>query len=267
MQPVLMSPGNEGTVLGQLPVVGQTARLAPVAQLLPKNPAQPTALNAPQTGADQLEHNSQIGSYAKMHQRFHEGDLAKSIEQERPMDTMPMTPTPPKAPRAPRTISLAMQVTTPIMHNKTPNTQITGHETNDVGQKLQDNEPEQQVMPTIETTENKAKPGKKEKPKKAIKTEREGTPGGSALKQGPRCAKCIKSHKRCTHRAQHSPTPQPGPDGMFGTFSIAASATPEGHTLAPQSVPDLPLTQHTAPMPTPLTSEKATGAKRKHEMA
>lgn len=257
-----MPPGNEGTVLGQLPVVGQAARLAPVAQLPPNNLAQPTILNATQTGADQLEHNSRIGPYAKMHQRFRQGDLAKSIEQERPMDTIPMTPTPSKAPRAPRAILPAMQVTTPIMQN----TQITGHETNDVGQKVQDNEPEQQVMPTIETTDKKAKPGKKEKPKKAIKTEREGTPGGSALKQGPRCAKCIKSHKRCTHRAPQSPTPQPG-DGVFGTFSVAASGAPEGHIPAPQPIPDFSLAQPAAPMPTPLTSEKAAGTKRKREMA
>ena len=207
-----------------------------MARLPLNNPAQSIVLNTTQTGADQLqlEHTPQIGSYDKMHQRFHQGDLAKSIEKERPMDTLLMTNTPSKVPSVSRAIFPAMQVTTPIMHNKTPNTQITGHATKDVGQKLQDNDAEQQAIPTIEATDKVAKPGKKEKPKKAIKMEREATPGGSALKQGPRCAKCIKSHKRCTHRAQHSPAPQPGPDGVFGSFSVAASVTPEGHTSAPQ---------------------------------
>lgn len=183
------------------------------------------------------------------------------------MDTMPMTDTPSKAPRVLRTIMPAAQVTTPTMKNSIPNTQATNNETKDVGQKLQDNEAEQQAMPTIETTDNLTKPAKKEKPKKAIKTEREETPGGTALKQGPRCAKCVKSHKRCTHRAQQSPTPQPGPDGMFGVFSAApnnvpASAAPEGNTPTPQPIPDPSLTAHAA-MLTPLTSEKTGTTKRK----
>jgi len=270
MQPVLMPPGNEGTVLGQLPVIGQPARLVPMAQRLLNNPAQPTALNTTQTGAGQLEPQSQTRPYVEMHQRFTQGDLARSIEQERPMDTMPMTSTPSKAPRVPRTLLPAAQVTTPIMQNKAPNTQITGHETNDVGQKLQDNEHEQQIMPTIEPTDSVAKPGKKEKTRKAVKTEREGTPGGSALKQGPRCAKCIKSHKRCTHRAQQSPTPQPVSDGLFGMFNAAvnpvpASGAPEGYTPAPQPIPDPTLTQHVA-MPTPLTVEKTAATKRKRSV-
>ena len=107
-----------------------------------------------------------------------------------------------------------------------------------------------------------------EKPKKAIKIEREGTPGGSMLKQGPRCAKCVKSHKRCTHRTQQSPTPQPGPEGSFGVFSVAANNVPvsddapEGYTPAPQAIPEPSLTEHTA-MPTPLTTGKTTSMKRK----
>jgi hypothetical protein len=270
MQPVLMPPGDDGTVLGQLPVIGQPARLAPMAQRLLNNPAQPTALNTTQTGGGQLEPQSQIRPYVEMHQRFTQGDLARSIEQERPMDTMPMTSTPSKAPRVPRALLPAAQVTTPTMQNKVPNTQVTGHETKGVGQKLQDNESEQQVMPTIEPTDSAAKPGKKEKPRKAVKTEREGTPGGSALKQGPRCAKCIKSHKRCTHRAQQSPTPQPASDGLFGMFNAAvnhvpASGAPEGYTPAPQPIPNPTLAQHAA-MPTPLTAEKTTATKRKRSI-
>ena len=267
-EPVLLPPGNEGTVLGQLPVVGQQARLAPAAQLSLNHPAQPTAQQMAHTSTGQYVHNTDHGHYAKMHQRFHQGELAKSIEQERPMDTMPMTDTPSKAPRVPRTILPAAQVTTPTMQNKTPNTQITRHEANNVGHELQNNEAEQQVMPTIETTDKVAKPGKKEKPKKVIKIEREGTPGGSMLKQGPRCAKCVKSHKRCTHRTQQSPTPQPGPEGSFGVFSVAANNipasddAPEGYTPAPQAIPEPSLTEHTA-MPTPLTTGKATSMKRK----
>ena len=266
-EPVLMPPGNEGTVLGQLPVVGQPACLAPFAPLPLMHAAHSTARQMAHTSTSQRVHKLDHGRYAQMHQRFHRGDLAKSIEQERPMDTMRMTDTPSKAPRVLRTILPAAQVTTPIMQNATPNTQITGHETKDAGQKLQDNEAEQQAMPTIETTDKVAKPGKKEKPKKAIKTEREGTPGGIAVKQGPRCAKCVKSHKRCTHRTQQSPTPQPGPDGMFGVFSAApnnvpASGAPEGSTPTPQPIPDPSLTAHAA-MLTPLTSEKTGTTKRK----
>lgn len=270
MQPVLLPPGNDGTVLGQLPVVGQVNQWAPMAQLPMNNPAQPTAHKMTQTGTGQLEHQVARGHYANMHQRFHQGDLAKSIEQERPMDTMPITDTPSKAPCFSRVILPAEQVTAPIMQNKAPNTQITGHETRDVGQKLQDNESDQEVTPTIELTDNEAKSGKKEKPRKAIKIEREGTPGGNMVKQGPRCAKCVKSHKRCTHRAQQSPTPQPGSDGPFGVFSavaahIPASDAPEGHTPAPQPVSDLSLATH-APMPTPLTSEKTASTKRKRPL-
>lgn len=267
MQPVLMPPGDEGTVLGQLPVVGQPGRLAHMAQRSLNNPAQSTALNTTQTGAGQLEPHSRIRQYAKMHQRFTQGDLAKSIEQRRPMDTMPMTDTPSKAPRITRAILPATQATTPIMQNKAPNTQITGLETKDVGRKSHENECEQQVMPTIEPTDSVAKPGKKEKPRKAVKTEREGTPGGSALKQGPRCAKCIKSHKRCTHRAPQSRTPQPGLDGLFGMLNavvnhVPASGAPEGYSPAPQPILDPALTQHVA-MLTPRTSEKTAATKRK----
>lgn len=270
MQPVLLPPGNDGTVLGQLPVVGQVNQWAPMAQLPLNIPAQPTAHKMTQTGTGQLEHQVARGHYANMHQRFHQGDLAKSIQQERPMDTMPMTDTPSKALRVSRAILPATQVTTPITQNRASNTQITGHETDDIGQKLHDNESEQEVAPSIETTDIVAKPGKKEKPRKAIKVEREGTPGGNALKQGPRCSKCVKSHKRCTHRAQQSPTPQPGPDGPFDVFSAAAahvpaSDAPEGHTPAPQPVPDLLLATH-APMPTPLTSEKTAATKRKRPL-
>ncbi|GAB7326000.1 hypothetical protein MBLNU13_g10042t2 [Cladosporium sp. NU13] len=266
-EPVLMPPGNEGTVLGQLPVVGQPLRLAPMAQLPLNHPAQPTAQQMAHTSTDQHVHKADHGRYAKMHKLFHQGDLAKSIEQERPMDTMPMMDTPSKAPRVPRTILPAAQVTTPTMQHTTPNTQATRHKTKDVGQKVQDNETEQQAMPTTETTDNVAKLGKKEKPKKAIKTEREGTPGGSMVKQGPRCAKCVKSHKRCTHRAQQSPTPQPGPGGSFGVFSATANNIPasdalEGNTPTPQPIPDPSLNEHAA-MPTPLTSEKAATTKRK----
>jgi len=262
-----MPPGSEGTVLGHLAVVGQPAPLAPFAPLPLNHAAHPTAQQMAHTSTGQRVHKFDHGRYAQMHQRFHQGDLAKSIEQERPMDTMPTTDTPSKAPRVLRTILPAAQVTTPTLQNATPNTQAIGHEMKDVDQKLQDNEAEQQAMPTIETTDNVAKPVKKEKPKKAIKTEREGTPGGTAVRQGPRCAKCVKSHKRCTHRTQQSPTPQPGPDGMFGVFSTApknvpASGAPEGNTPSPQPIPDPSLTEHTA-MPTPLTYEKTGTTKRK----
>ena len=269
MQPVLLPPVNDGTVLGQLPVVGQVTQSAPLAQLLSDNSAQAIAHKMTQTGTGQIEHQVARGHYANMHQRFHQGDLAKSIQQERPMDTMPMTDTPSKASRVSRAILPADQVTTPIMQNKAPETHITRHETDDVGKKVQGDESEQEVTPSIETTDNVAKPGKKEKPSKAIKVEREGTPGGNALKQGPRCAKCVKSHKRCTHRVQQSPTPQQGSDVSFGVVSaveahVPASDAPEGHTPAPRPVPDLSLATH-APMPTPLTSEKTAATKRKRQ--
>jgi len=266
-KPVLMPAGNEGTLLGQLPVMGQPARLAHMAQLSLNDHAQPTAQNMVQTGINRLEHRSDHGLYAKMHQRFDRGDLAKSIEQERPMDTMPMTDAPSKTPRNPRAILPTPQATTPVMQNNALYTPTTGYQMKGAGKMLQDTESGQIAVPTIETTGNVAKPGKKDKPKKAIKLEREGTPGGSAIKQGPRCAKCVKSHKRCTHRLQQSPTPQLGSDGLFATPSAAvnrgpASNTPEGHTPAPPTIPDHPLAEHAA-MPTPPTAEKAATLKRK----
>ena len=266
-EPVLLPPGNEGTVLGQLPVVGQPTRLAPMAQLPLNHPAQPTAQQMAHISTGQHVHEADHGRYANMHQLFHQGSLAKFIEQERPMDTMPITDTPSKAPRVPRTIQPAVQVTTSTMQNTSSNTQTTGHEMKYGGQKLQENEAEQQAMPTIEMTDNVAKPGKKEKLEKAIKTERERTPGRSMVKQGPRCVKCVKSHKRCMHRAQQSPTPQPGPGGAFGVFSATANNIPasdaiEGNTPTPQPTSEPFLNEHTA-MPTPLTSGKAAPTKRK----
>jgi hypothetical protein len=266
MQPVLVPAG---ILPRQLPVVGQAT---PGTRLLLNDPILPTAHKTTQTGTNHLEHKFELGMYARMHRRFDQGDLAKSIEQGRPMDTMSMMETPSKAPRMPMSLEAmpAAQVTTPMMQNSTLKTQTTGHGTQDANQKLQDNESEQKVVPTIEEPEKVRKPGKKDKPNKAVKIERQGTPAGSAAKQGRRCVACVKSHKRCTHRVQQSPTPQPGPDGSFVTPIAAVNPVPtsgalESHTKAPQPIPDhsLALPNENAALPTPLTLEKGATAKRK----
>lgn len=273
IQPLLVPGGVEGSLLGQHPVVGHVTQSTPATQFFLDKHAPPTAHKMTQVGLNPPEYKLEPGMYAEMHHRFDRGDLTRSIERKRPMDTVPMTASPSEAPRVPHENVTAVQATTPsTMPKGILKTQTTGLERQDARQKVQNNDYEQKVMPTIETTGNvgkSKKPGKKDKPRKAIKIEREGTPAGSIVKQGPRCAACVKSHKRCTHRAQQSPTPQSAPDSSFGTPSAAvniapASDIPGGYTPASQTAaPDRSLTFSNAAMPTPLTSEKAATTKRK----
>lgn len=260
----LMPDGPGGGRLGQPPLVPQAMPQTHGVQVSPTL-MQPNARQMPQIDADNL------GMYDNMHQRFRQGGLARSIEQERPMDTVPLTPTNFNAHGMPmpmlREIMPLLHVNTSMMQSAGLETQTTGPGMQGAGQNLQDNKSEQQVVPTIETTENASKPEKKEKPKKATKIDREGTPGGSAMKQGPRCAACIKSHKRCTHRVQ---TPQPGlePSSNIPTAAahyVPTSGAPEGYTPAPQALPDHSFTAPTeqAAIPTPMTSKKAGTPKRK----
>jgi hypothetical protein len=88
------------------------------------------------------------------------------------------------------------------------------------------------------------KTGKK-KPKLSTRNEMEGTPAGT-VNQGPRCAKCIKAHKRCTHRTQDSPASNlPLGSSPFATSStpsnnyVSSAGIPEGgYTPAPVTMPD-----------------------------
>jgi hypothetical protein len=268
MQPVLTPRGSEDTPLGKLPVVGEAILPAPGARLLLDNPDQPTAHKMTQTSNHQFD----LGMYAEMHRRFDQGDLAKSIEHEQPMDTLSMMATPSKAPCKPVSLEAmpAAQVATPMMQNGTLETQTMGRGIHASSQTPQDSESEQKAIPTTEKMEGVVKSGNKEKPKKAVKIKREGTPAGNAVKQGPRCAACVKSHKRCTHRVQQSPTPQPGPNGTLGTpgaavNNVTASGAPEGHTPAPHPIPKIAvaLPNDQAAIPTPLNLEKGATTKRK----
>jgi len=268
MQPVLTPRGNEDTPVGKLPVVGQAILPAPRARLLLDNPNQPTAHNMTQTSTHQFD----LGMYAEMHRRFDQGDLAKSIEHEQPMDTLSMMATPSKAPRKPVSLEsmTTAQVATPMMQNSTLKTQTIGRGTHVSSQTPQDSESEQKAIPTTEKMEGVVKTGDKEKPKKAVKIKREGTPAGNAVKQGPRCAACVKSHKRCTHRVQQSPTPQPGVNETLSTpgaavNNVSASGAPEGHTPAPHPIPktSVALASEQVAIPTPLTLEKGATTKRK----
>jgi hypothetical protein len=80
------------------------------------------------------------------------------------------------------------------------------------------------------------------KKKKYTRAPKETTPGGTP--QGPRCPKCIKGHKRCTHRTQ---TESPASNVPLGSSPLDISSTPpnyvpsagisEDHTPAPIAMP------------------------------
>lgn len=269
----LMLGGAGGANNQQIPHPWQQAlQQSQRQQTQPNVPMQPTAL--PMTPNHKFELAQGLAStYASMHQRFDQGDLARSIEQEHPMDTLPMMADPFTAQGMPMSHAVTPVVhTTPMMQNTILKTQNTPPETQYAKPEPQDSIPEQQATPTIEMRADATAPEKKKKPKKIAKTEREGTPGGSALKQGPRCAKCIKSHKRCAHRVQQSLTPQPVFDASFVTSSPAnylpATGAPEDHSPALPTLQDSSFAvqaEHAdmAAMPTGVAPTNAATTKRK----
>lgn len=106
---------------------------------------------------------------------------------------------------------------------------------------------------TEDVTEN-TKTNKK-KPKLNTKTEKKAAPGGTVT---PRCPKCIKGHKRCTHRAQESPASNvPLGSSPFDVPSTPSNYFPsagveESYTPAPIAMPDhiltLPATSEEVPV-------------------
>lgn len=272
-----MAHGSTGAMF-QLPgsVQQGIVQHAPRAQL-PSNaaPIQSTGIQTSPLVSNDAKYGSEAGTYDRMHQRFEQGDLARSIQQERPMDTVPVTG---NLPLTQGMIQLGqtvptVQVTTPMtptMKDMPTNAQTSGLKTQSALAGLLDNNSDQQATATIETAEG-GRPVKKAKQKKTIKTEREDTPGGSTVKQGPRCAACIKSHKRCKHRVLESPTPQAPPDSSLDTPSAPANylpvsgGAPEGYVQAPPTMPDhsFTLPAEATSMPTPVEPKKAATNKRK----
>lgn len=238
--------------------------------LIPSNmPTQPASHQLSPPGSVDAKAVNVFGTYTSMHQRFQQGDLARTIQQERPMDTVPMIGNPASIQGMPQFGQAMPNVLTtpmtPIMQDS--QTQTTGMETQSALTGLQDDESETQATATIERTED-SRPVKKAKQKKNTKAQREDTPAG--VKQGPRCAACIKSHKRCKHRVQESPTPQPASDPSFDTPNAPAnylpvSGAPEGYVQAPSTMPDhsstLPAGDPT--IPTAVEKKRAATTKRK----
>jgi hypothetical protein len=268
--PLIMNPsttsGTIGSTIEQQPNAGHPGfQQAPWAPLPLDLSVQPAAHQMTQPVKKEPEHGH-ASTYVSMHQRFDQGRLAQSIEQERPMDTMPMMGHPSMAQSifGPHGAVTTVQDTTPTMQNSIMETQNNEPERQGANLALEDNNMEQDITPTIETAEDTVNPEKTEKPTKVAKIDREGTPGGSAVKQGRRCAACIKSHKKCAHRAQMSPTPQPTVAASLGTPSAAAGDAPEGPTPTVSPDDHFALPNEHAAMPTPTSApKKAAAVKRK----
>lgn len=226
------------------------------------------------TGPSVLEYEDVPGTYTLMQQRFDQGDLAKTVEQQHLLYMMS------------RGGALSAPQTTPLLHDATPQaprkiSQPTAHHllqqatrmggvtsnaqdadlaslTKPAISQLQRAAPSMQdpaslvqnsTMATgttadVDSTENVDDTGKtktmkngKKKLKLSIRAEKEATPDGT-INQGPRCAKCIKGHKKCKHRTQ------PLGSSPFDASStppnyVPSADVPEGHTSAPVAAPDL----------------------------
>lgn len=107
-----------------------------------------------------------------------------------------------------------------------------------------------------DTGTTKARKTGKKKLKLSTRTDVEGIPADTA-KQGPRCAKCIKSHKRCTHRIQSPAYNLPLGSSPLNTPSMPSNyfhsnGVPDGFAPAPMTMPDHPLTLPAASAETPV---------------
>jgi len=88
----------------------------------------------------------------------------------------------------------------------------------------------------------KAQKTGKKKLKLSTRTGVEGSPADTT-NQGPRCAKCIKSHKRCVHRTQSPATNLPLGSSPVNTPStpsnhVPSSGVPEDSATTPMAMPD-----------------------------
>jgi hypothetical protein len=275
IDPMLAPDGTGGQPAGQLPDLWRPAfQPIPRTQIPTSHPARLTADQLTRTHDVPRVHGNAPSTYASMHELFDEGDLAQSIEHERPTDTISMMGNPSGARGVPMSHG-----NTPSVQADTPMIQDTdvmrnysepmNHGFNLAG--FGDPDAKHQVTPTIETTEPTHQPDKSnERPRKVPRVDREVTPGGSTRKPGPRCAACVKSHKRCVHRVQMSPTPQPSLATFFATPGATAnhsftSGASNGNTTAVPTLlePFSPLSRQ-AGLPTPTTQpKKAATARRK----
>jgi hypothetical protein len=236
-----------------------------------------------------------------MQQRFDQGDLTKTVEQQHLLYTMsrggalsaPQTTSlsHDATPQAPRrilqpTAHLLLQQATRMgsvtsnaqdadlalltkqaisqVQRATPNMQ-------DTASLVQDYTMATETTADVDSTENVDDKGKtktlkigKKKLKLSIRAEKEATPGGT-INQGPRCAKCIKGHKKCKHRTQESPASNlPLGSSPFDVSStpphyVPSADVPEGHTSAPVAAPDLSrvLPTTSVEVPTQAATKKA----------
>lgn len=248
-----------------------------------------------------------MGTYALMQQRFDQGDLAKTVEQQHPpymvsregalsaahtplfhgatLRMQTMAPGMEDANlQAPRGISqltahfLSQQATSRMesvtsnaqdaalaslteqamsqLQRSTPNTQDAAPPMQNYAETMADGTNTEYVDDT--GTTKALKTGKK-KLKLSTRNEMEGTPAGT-VNQGPRCAKCIKAHKRCTHRTQDSPASnRPLGSSPFDTSStpsdnyVSSAGIPEGgYTPAPATMPDNSFTLSAASVEMPV---------------
>jgi hypothetical protein len=257
------------------------------------------------TGPCVLKNEDVPGTYTLMQQRFDQGDLAKTVEQQHLLymmsreGAMSAPQTPPllhdATPQASRiipqpTAHLLLQQATG-MGSATSNAQdadLTSL-TKQAISRLQRAAPNMQdtasrpvqnytmateITADVDSTENVDDKGNtktlkigKKKLKLSVRAEKEATPGGT-INQGPRCAKCIKGHKKCKHRTQESPNLPLGspPLDIPSTPSnyVPSAGVPEGYTSAPIAMPDLCLTLPATSVEVPVqAATKKAAPKRK----
>lgn len=259
------------------------------------------------SGPRVLEYEDVPGTYTLMQQRFDQGDLAKTVEQDysryvqgalhASQTTHGATSSMGDATlQASRRISqptthLLLQQATSRMGSVASNAQDSalaslakqamsqpqrgGRNMQDTASMLQ-NHMTMDTSASADNTENLDDTGNvkvlkigKRKLKLSTRAEKETTPGGT-INQGPRCAKCIKGHKRCTHRIQESLAS----DLPLGSSPLDIPSTPSdyistagvlgGSTPAPTAMPDNSLAPPATSVEVPVqAAKKKAAAKRK----
>ena len=185
-----------------------------------------------------------MGTYALMQQRFDQGDLAKTVEQQHP----PYMVSREGALSAAHTplfhgATLRMQTLAPGMEDanlQAPRgiSQLTAHFLS------------QQATSRMESVTSNAQDAalasltEQAMSQLSTRNEMEGTPAGT-VNQGPRCAKCIKAHKRCTHRTQDSPAS----NRPLGSSPLDTSSTPSDNYVSSAGIPEGGYTPAPATMP------------------
>jgi hypothetical protein len=235
------------------------------------------------TGSSVLKYEDVPGTYTLMQQRFDQGDLAKTVEQQHLHYMMS------------RQGALSAPQTTPLLDDATPQasrriSQPTAHlllqQATGMGSvtsnaqdadlaslakqtisQLQRAAPNMQDTASLvqnytmatettvdanstENVDDKGKPKtlkiSKKKLKLSVRADKEATPDGT-INQGPRCAKCIKGHKKCKHRTQENPAS----NLPLGSSPFDISSTPSNYVprLVPQRATHLhPSPRRTCPL-------------------